>query len=175
LDELAFHALTNALEAAGLEYARLHRAITIFLISKGGGSDSEGLADITLDRVAQKIQAGETVRNFVSYSTRFAGNVFHEHIRDREKFRKVVRELAYLEPDVQEFEEVPNLYRGCQEACIKRESESDRQLMMDYYVNTRDRTALAAERGILLATLRTQIHRLSQRLKKCFEDCRRSA
>lgn len=168
--------LFAALERTGIEYANLHRAMTAFFNARGCGPDSEALADVTLlDRLARKLDEGTEVRNFVSYSKEIAKRVLKEYLKEREKFRKAARDLLYLMPAVQDFEEDTDLRRKCQESCIGSLSEPDRRLMIDYYVSGKDRGVLAEELGLLLATLRTHIHRLKRRLKKCVDDCRQSA
>ena len=49
------------------------------------------------------------------------------------------------------------------------------QLLADYYLRANDREGLADELGLVIATLRTKIHRLKEQLKKCVEVCRRNA
>jgi DNA-directed RNA polymerase specialized sigma24 family protein len=149
--------------------------VTAFFIGRRCEADSEGLADITLDRLAQKLNQGEVVRNFTSYSKDIGDKVYKEYCRDREKFRAAVRELSYLTRDVYEPEKDINVRRECQKTCVKTLSPSAYQLIVDYYLTGKDRSVLAAELGIPLATLRTKIHRLYQRLAKCTEDCRRLA
>ena len=174
-DEIVWQALLNALTRAGLEYNSLHRAVTVFFVSRDCGADSESLADVTLDRVAQKIYEGEDVRSLVAYSKKVADLVWKEYCRDRDKFRKAMRDWVRHVRSTEEFEENTNLRRKCQEACVKRLSESERQLLVGYYLTATDREGLAAELGIVIATLRTNIHRLKKHLRKCVEACRRSA
>ena len=175
MSEVSWHALFSALQHAGIEYVGLHRVVTAFFIGRGCGVDSEGLADVTLDRLAKRLKRGESVRNFTSYSLGFADKVYKEYCRDRDKFRAALRELKYLTPDVDEPEKNNEVRRACQKTCVKTLSPSDYQLMVDYYLTGKDRSLLAAELGIPLATLRTHIHRLKLRLAKCAEDCRRLA
>ena len=175
MSKSAWQALNDTLGGAGLEYTSLHRVVTAVFISRGCGPDSELLADVTIDRVGEKIAKGENVRSIVAYSKKVAGFVWNEYCRDREKFRNAVRDLAYLNPDRQEAEERADLRRKCQEACLKGLALTERQLLADYYIGGKDRDTLAEEHGLVIATLRTQIHRLKLRLLKCVEDCRRSA
>jgi len=173
-DHIVWQALLTALTHAGLEYKSIHRVLTAFFVSRDCGADSEWLADVTLDRVAQKIHKGEEVRSIVAYSKKFADLVWKEYCRDREKFRKAMRDWVRHVPDSYGFEENINLRRKCQEACLKRLSESERQLLADYYLTAKDREVLAGDLGLVIATLRTNIHRLKLRLRKCVENCRRS-
>lgn len=175
MSEVSWQALISALHRAGIEYAGFHRVVTAFFIGRRCGVDSEGLADITLDRLAKQLSRGEVVRNFTSYSTRIADIVYKEYCRDREKFRAALRELSYLKPEMEEPEGDIDVRRECQKRCVKMLSPSDHQLMVDYYLTGKDRSVLAAELGLTLATLRTNIHRLKKRLAKCTDDCRRLA
>jgi DNA-directed RNA polymerase specialized sigma24 family protein len=176
VNQNACQKLFASLALAGIEYASLHRTITAFFGANGCGPDSEGLADVTLlDRLARKVDEGKEVRNFVFYSREIAKLVYKEYLKEREKFRRAARDLLYLSPDAQNFEEDTDLRRKCQESCIASLPETDRQLMIDYYVTGKDRGVLAEELGLLIATLRTHIHRLRRRLKKCVDDCRKKA
>lgn len=166
-----------ALERAGVEYTSLHRAMTAFFTARRCGSDSDALADVTLlDRLARKIDEGEQIRSFIAYAKTIAVLVYKEYLKNREKLMQAVRELEYLKKaDVQNPEEEPDLRRRCQESCVGGLSESQRQLMVDYYLMEEDVDALAERLGLFVATLRTRIHRLKLRLNKCVEDCRRKA
>ena len=175
MDDLVWKALNRKLEQAGIEYSSLHRLVTAFFVGWRCGADSEGLADIALDRVGKKILEGEEVRSFSPYSRRFARNVYKEYLRDRDKFRKMLEDYSYLHPEVDESEEDAELRTRCQKTCIKMLAKSHRRLVLDYYREGKDRSVLASEMGIPLATLRTQIHRLKLRLLECQELCRRSA
>jgi DNA-directed RNA polymerase specialized sigma24 family protein len=173
-DEIVWPALVTALEHAGLEYKSIHRVLTAFFVSRGCGADSEWLTDITLDRVANSIHKGEEVRSIVAYSKKFADLVWKEYCRDREKFRRAMRDWVRHFPNFYEVEKNPDLRRKCQEACLKRLPESDRQLLADYYLTAKNREVLARDLGLVIATLRTNIHRLKLRLIKCVENCRKS-
>lgn len=173
-EQNAWQSLLTALTQAGLEYKSIHRVLTAFFVSRDCSADSEWLADVTLDRVAQKIHKGEDVRSIVAYSRKFADLVWKEYCRDRDKLRKALKDWSHHVSDIQELEEPIDLRRKCQQACLKRLSESERQLLADYYLTAKDREVLARDLGLLIATLRTNIHRLNLRLRKCVESCRRS-
>jgi len=174
LSEEIWQSLLTALTRAGLDYKSIHRVLTAFFVSRECGADSEWLADVTLDRVAQKIHKGEVVRSIIAYSGKFADLVWKEYCRDRDRLRKAVRDWARHLPERQDFEEKTDLRRKCQEACFKQLSESERQLLEEYYLTAKDREVLARDLGLVIATLRTNIHRLKLRLTKCVEICRRS-
>ena len=172
----ALQKFSAALERAGVEYSSLHRTQTAYFAARGCGADSDALADVTLDRIARKIDRGEKVRNFFTYARAFANLVYKEYLKDRKKFMEAARELAYLRGEiVQEIEEEPDLRRRCQKSCLGELSKQNRELMTDYYVRGVASSVLAEELGLLIETLRTRIHRLKLRLKKCLEDCRRRA
>lgn len=177
LSQSAWPKLFAALERAGVEYPSLHRAITAFFAARRCGSDSDALADVTLlGRLARKIDEGKEIRSFVAYAKAIAGLVYREYLKNQEKFRQAVRELEYRrKADVQNPEEEPDLRRRCQKFCVGGLSESERQLMVDYYLPGEDTDALAEKLGLRVATLRTRIHRLKLRLEKCVDDCRRRA
>jgi DNA-directed RNA polymerase specialized sigma24 family protein len=174
-ENIVWQAFLNALAHADLEYKSVHRAITVVFVSHDCGADSEWLADVTLDRVAQKIYKGEEVRSIVAYSKKFADLVWKEYCRAQEKFRKAMSEWVLLVPDRYEPEKNIDLRRQCQKECLKRLSENELQLLVDYYLMAKDRAELARDLGLVIATLRTNIHRLNLRLIKCVEACRRSA
>jgi DNA-directed RNA polymerase specialized sigma24 family protein len=101
LNDDSWQALFGALKLAGIEYGDLHRGVTAFFIGRKCGADSEGLADMTLDRLAKRLSRGKSVQNFPSYSKRIAVNVYREYCRDQENFRAALRELRYLTLDVE--------------------------------------------------------------------------
>ncbi|HWF90048.1 MAG TPA: hypothetical protein VN659_14480 [Pyrinomonadaceae bacterium] len=169
-----WQALLKALSNAGLDYKSIHRVLTLLFVSWECGADSEWLADVALDRVAEKIHKGEQVRSIVAYSKKFADLVWREYCRDREKLRKAMRDWALHVPDRSEFDENTDLRRKCQERCVKRLPESERHLLAEYYLAGKDREEMARDLGLVIATLRTNIHRLKLRLTKCVEACRRS-
>lgn len=173
-EQNVWQALLNALSNAGLDYKSIHRVVTLLFVSWECGADSEWLADVTLDRVAQKIHKGEEVRSIVAYSKKFAYLVWLEYCRDREKLRKAMKDWARYAPDRSELEESTDLRRKCQEACLNRLPHDERQLLTEYYLEATDREVLAQNLGLVIATLRTNIHRLKVRLRKCVEVCRRS-
>ena len=53
MNEVSLEALCRALSLAGIEYADFQRVVTIFFIGWKCEVDSEGLADVTLDRLGQ--------------------------------------------------------------------------------------------------------------------------
>ena len=174
-ENIVWQAFLNALAHAGLEYKSVHRAVTVLFVSRDCGADSEWLADVTLDRVAQKIYKGEDVRSIVAYSKKVADLVWKEYCRDRKKFREAMEDWVRHVRDRYEIEGNIDLRRKCQEECLKRLSKNERQLLKDYYSSATDREVLARDLGLVIATLRTNIHRLKLRLIKCVEVCRRSA
>lgn len=176
MSQSALEKLFAVLERAGVEYTNLHRAITAIFSSKDCGADSEGLADVTLlDRLAGKIDQGEQVRNFAHFSRGIARLVYLEYLKDRQKLRNAIREMNYLNKNIQEPEEEPDLRRRCQEFCVGTLSGSERQLVVAYYLSAKHRAVLAEELGLLINTLGSRIHRLKLRLKKCEDDCRKRA
>lgn len=173
-EQNVWQALLKALSNAGLDYKTIHRVVTLLFVSRECGADSEWLADVTLERVAKKIHNGEEVRSFVAYSKKFAELIWLEYCRDREKLREAMRDWARQVPKYYEFEERTDLRRKCQETCLNRMQKDERQLLGKYYLQPADRQVLAKELGLEIATLRTIIHRIKLRLRKCVEVCRRS-
>ena len=173
MNEHAWQALLTTLGRAGPDYTSVHRAVTALFVTRKCGPDSESLADRTLDRVAQKIHKGEYVQSIVAYSKKVADLVWKEYCREQERFRNAVREFA-RQRDLQVIEENSILRRKCQEECINKLPKSELHLIREYYIKAKERDALAAELGMVIATLRTNIHRLKGRLLKCVEDCWRS-
>ena len=174
-EQTVWQALLTALTTAGLEYESIHRAVTVVLVSRKCGADSERLADVTLDRVAQKIRKGVVIQNISAYSKEIARKVALEYLRDRNRFMEATKELARHSPDVYEIGNGVDLRRKCQKACLMQLSDDDRRFLEGYYLTKKDREALAAELNLVIATLRTRIHRLRLRLRKCVVDCRRAA
>lgn len=170
----AWDKLLAALAGAGLEYTRLHRTQAAFFGARGCGSDSDWLADMTLDLLADEIDQGVQVQNYVAYTRGIARHVYCAYCTDQEDFRETARQIEYLaHGGSQEPEEKPDLRRRCQKSCLRSLSEERLALMVDYFLSGRSREELAAERGWSVGKLYVRVHRIRRRLKKCVKECRK--
>lgn len=157
------------LDRLGLNYPEIHRALTARFCANGCGVYSEYLADVTLDRVATKIEQGTLIQHFLAFTFGVASLVFLEYLRDKERFRRAAEEMNFRVSRLDEF--INDIRRECQERCVDQLDTSDRQLLIDYYIGAVDRGILATDRRLSISHLRTRIHRLKARLKSCVEDC----
>lgn len=177
-------ALADDLESGALIYEKVRHSLMRFFASRGV-SDPEGLASETLSRVEGKIASGQRLdlKGSLAYFFAVANNVLHEYW---DKVRRQGAALADLppgrEPSVQ-----PEIYEAddrlkseklleCQKKCLGKLPPGEDDLLRTYWswtgsLKVNARAKLAKSMGIPLATLRTQVHRLRVKLKKCVEEC----
>jgi DNA-directed RNA polymerase specialized sigma24 family protein len=174
LSQGAWDKLLAALAREGLDYADFHRVQAAFFGARGCGVDSDRLADVTLDLLAEQIDQGARIRNLVAYTRGIARHVYCAYCAEREDFRETARQIEYLaNGGLQEPEEKPDLRRRCQKSCLRTLSEAELTLVVDYFLSGRSREELAAERGWSTGKLYVRIYRIRRRLKKCVKACRK--
>lgn len=172
LTPAAFEGLLAALaddrDAAAVAYGELRQRI-VALFRWWGSVDPEGLADITLDRAARKLQEGASVTRaeFGAYVRGVARMVFYE----------AGRQPAPLSLDRDPIADVdagnePAL--RCLDRCLSSLSADDRRLVLRYYEGSNQiaaRQELARELNLSPTALRLRTHRIRQRLERCVSSC----
>jgi DNA-directed RNA polymerase specialized sigma24 family protein len=169
----AFDRLLTALDSdrdrAGAAYEHL-RERTIGLLRWWGAADAEELADVTLDRVARKLDEGATVAegSFGAYVRGVARMIFYE---SRRRPQVQPGDGAYLAPPPSSD---PDLL-GCLESCLEGLEPADRHTVLRYYGEgklSEVRKRLADELGVTMTALRIRAHRLRVQLERCVQGCR---
>ena len=176
VSEDAFQRLLTALDAdrdrAGVAYAHL-RERTAGLLRWWGATDAEDLADLTLDRVARKLEEGASINNgsFGAYVRGVARMIFYE-ARRRPRFNP--GDAPYLAPPPSSD---PDLL-GCLESCLGTLDAGDRDLVLRYYGDGKladVRRQLGTELGVTMTALRIRAYRVRGQLERCVIACRARA
>ena len=169
----AFDRLLSALDAdrdrAGEAYEHL-RERTAGLLRWWGASDAEDLADLTLDRVARKLEEGATIANgsFGAYVRGVARMIFYE---SRRRPQVHVADGAYLAPPPSSDPDLLN----CLDSCLQGLNPDDRRTVLRYYGDGKlsdVRKRLGEELGVTMTALRIRAHRLRMQLERCVVACR---
>lgn len=163
-------------EEAGLKYEEI-RAALIRRFKQLGCHDPEELANLTIDRVTQKLPKiidtyeGDPEPYFFSV----AWYVYKEYLR-----RPVILSLAKLDfgdpgTDSEDTSE-KELLDLCLRHCLDQLDKDSRDMILEYYrgdqqVKIQARKALAERLGIELPNLRLKAQRVRSKLKKCILDC----
>ncbi len=145
------------------------------------------MADETLNRVARRLEDGETIYagQFSSYAYGVARNVLREHARGPEPRSQPLDALLppshpHLSPSEEEEKalarESSERRLECLESCAGALPEDARLLILSYYEGASgeriDRRRQLAERlGVPANSLRIRAHRIRARLEKCVNAC----
>lgn len=130
--------------------------------------DAEGLADETIVRTAKSLMAGKEILadNPYFYIYAVAKNIYKEYVRKQIKREKLLDDLLDPTP-------LAETSQDCSGECLQKLSPDKLNLLRQYYLNIKDREALAQELNISLNALRLQVHRLKKELRDCYEKCRK--
>ena len=155
-------------DVAAVAYGQLRQRV-VGLHRWGGADDPDGLADLTLDRAARKLQEGASVErgDFGAYVRGVARMVFYEAARQPRPVGLDREPLA----ESYAAEQAP---LDCLDECLSSLDATDRRLVLRYY-DGRDQIAerrqLAREMSITPTALRLRTHRLRARLEACVTSC----
>ena len=166
-------ALDTDRERAAEAYEQLRTRI-VGLQRWWGAPNSEALADITLDRVARKLEEGAEIGegSFGAYVRGVARMVFHEAVRQEQRVR--ASELGALQIHPSAANETFGGAFTCLDRCLPQLAEQERKLVLSYYGEGKKddvRRRLAAELGISATALRIRTCRLRERLERCVKGC----
>lgn len=164
---------------AAAKYEDLRMKISHLLRWRGcAESHAADLADLTLDRVASKLAAGEEVENINGFSAAVARYIWLEHSR-RERTDAVGDDLPEIpvEADLSFFDE-PDSRMKCLRHCVANKlTEEDRRLVIGYYDTDASEKAKSARKrlaesfGLTLNALKVRACRLRMRLETCINEC----
>lgn len=125
-------------------------------------------ADVTMTRIARRLEQGATITNFQGFMFGVAKKVAIEALREQEKEQKTLSCLAQVETDHGcAYEE--SLFERL-EAGLLRLPPGSRRLLIAYYAagdnkNMELRRELAQREGISVNALRVRVHRLKSLLE----------
>lgn len=160
-------------ERAGILYEELHRTLVRFFDWRGSWFPEEG-ADVTLDRLARKLEEGQVVEDVRTYVHGIARLVLLEQWRRPapQLARAEEEELAGLPaPDAQDTHPL-----DCLERCLAELPPESRELILRYYLSEGrekidNRRRLAGALGLTENALRSRAQRVRDRLERCIVDC----
>jgi DNA-directed RNA polymerase specialized sigma24 family protein len=162
-------------EQAGQKYVRLRLKLVKYFEWRGAAfPDRE--ADVTMNRVARRIEEGQDVHSFNAYCYGVARLVLSEVLRSQQKEREAFE--CAPPPEVQETEADldAEARRTCLDRCLQALPEESRDLIVWYYDDEKGRKVerrkhLAARLGIPLNALRIRAHRIRVSLEACVREC----
>jgi DNA-directed RNA polymerase specialized sigma24 family protein len=168
----AFEKLLSSLsanrEAAGVAYESLRRKLVSFFDWRGA-PDPEGSADEVFDRIAKKLEAGETIREVPTYALGVARIVLMELGRSAPTQEIEDDSLAAVQrPPLSGAD----IQLDCLDECLSELPLADRLLIVEYYrFDKREkidhRHALAEKLGIPMNALRIRAHRIRLQVERC--------
>jgi len=159
---------------AGEKYEALREALVKFLDWRGALFPEE-LVDEAFNRVARKLDEGETIRDAPAYCHGVARLVFLQSLEHPCNKRVDIEELARIaspepEPDV------ADVRRECFTRCLRELPAENRELITEYYRKQKrqkinNRLSLAERLGIPLNALRSRTQRIRDKLERCVMRC----
>ena len=175
----AFNRLLASLDAdceqAGQKYERIRLKLIRYFAWRGT-TFPEAEADETINRVAQKIEAGEEIKNLNAYFYGVARLVFAESLRIREKEQEAIKRAPLAEVPYKDDDSDSARRRVCLANCLRRLPEESRDLIIEYYQDEQGekikrRKDLASRLGIPVNALRIRAHRIRTGLEMCVKEC----
>jgi len=184
LTEASLKLLLNRLDpepdAAGEKYLDLRTKI-VHILRWRGCEDwaADDLADVAIDRIVAKLEAGELIENLAGFAAGITRFVWLEYSRSR-KENAVGDDLPNIEVrfDVTRFDDVEPRIR-CMRSCLGTPTinAEDRRLILGYYdldpgeKAKESRRRLATTFGVTVDTLRVRACRLRSQLETCVNKC----
>jgi DNA-directed RNA polymerase specialized sigma24 family protein len=161
-------------ESAGKKYLELRNNLIRFFEWRGCPSP-EDHADETVNRVARKIAEGEVIRDPAHYSIGVARLLTLEIHKARERERRALGDMAYVEAVSYKPEGVEQRVE-CLRRCLQSLSPNNREMILQYYQGEKgskieNRKKLTDRFQIPLNTLRMRALRLREKLLGCVENC----
>lgn len=156
--------------AAGLKYQKIHLLLIKLFVCRGS-YEAELLADVTIDRVAAKIDwlIANYVGNPILYFYGVAHKVLHENVRPKPTPKPPFPESNRVTDETERDYD-------CLEECLAELPSKNRDLVSHYYHGEKkekitNRKKLAEELGITLDALRIRAHRVRRHLQECVIKC----
>lgn len=184
LTKEAFERLLSSLDAnrelAGQKYENMRCKLIEFFEARGSHSPACH-ADETINRVARKLEEGETVRNFNQYFYGVARFLLKETLRARDK-EPLPLDLAptpTVAADDEEQEQrrqEEELRLRCFEVCLSKLPTAHRILIVGYYreeqgIKIEKRKRQAEDLNMSLNALRLRACRIRAELGDCINSC----
>jgi DNA-directed RNA polymerase specialized sigma24 family protein len=153
---------------AGEKYEALREAL-VKILDWRGALFPEELVDETFNRVARKLEEGETISDLPTYCHGVARLVFlqsMEHPGNKQVGLEELSMVAIPEPDVSDAR------RECLNHCLSQLPAKNRELIIEYYrkegqQKSDHRVSMAERLGIPLNALRSRAQRIRGKLERC--------
>lgn len=161
-------------EQAAAEYERLRFRLTKFFQWRSAENPEE-FADLTLDRLARRLEAGEHIEPLYSYCCGIARMLLLEARRTNERRADALRVLETSSPQASVPHSNETLPLDALSKCLAGLPVESRNLVLDYYQGEKQplierRKALAERLGIPINALRLRVNRIRVQLEKCVRE-----
>ena len=184
LTKEAFERLLASLDAnrehAGQKYEQLRRKLIEFFEARGSSTPADH-ADETINRVARKVEEGESVQDLNRYFYGVARLLFMETLRarDKEPMALDLARVPAIAADDEEYERQRQQHEQrtrCFELCLTKLPAAGRALIVEYYreergVKIEQRKRQAVKLNMSLNALRLRASRLRAELSDCINSC----
>jgi DNA-directed RNA polymerase specialized sigma24 family protein len=159
---------------AAQEYNKLRGKLLDFFHWRGA-PEPEALADEAIDRIARKLEAGETVENLRSFVYGVGKRVWLEAEKRRAREQAALLHVPPVAPSDEPSED-SEARIACLRRCLAELSAETQTLIVGYYQGAgrshlAARKLLATQLGMSYGNLRTRAHRLRGRLEGCVMLC----
>lgn len=190
LDQNTFNNLLAKLDLdanrAGEKYEAVRLGMAKYFECRGCAPAFD-LADETINRVARRLAEGAAVTegSINAYFYGVARNVFHEHLRSRDRDQSPIDSLPphahpFVDPaevsrrQIEEQESKGRL--ACLHFCVHQLPPETRVMMLSYYEGKQgariaNRKRIAEELGMPMNGLRIRVHRVREKLEMCLINC----
>lgn len=161
-------------DEAGAQYELARRKVIRFFEWRGV-SDAEHYADVTMNRVARRIDEGKNVDKLMAFIFGVARLIYKEigkdptavALEDAPESLWEEKPPEIVDPDVREI---------CFDRCLEELTVENRNLLLAYFegqgrTKIEHRRELAKKEEIPLNALRIRVHRIKRTLEKCIADC----
>lgn len=166
---MLLRALSADRNEAALRYRQLHGRLELFFVRRKFAL-AETLADEVLDRIAQRLEAGEQLESAEAYAYGVARFVAQEKTREAARADAAGEACARnisLNSDTTDEEQFEAMSR-----CLDLQRKQDRELLVAYYAfsgmqKIDHRRRLALSLNISQGALRKRIFRLRAEMEEC--------
>lgn len=170
--------LSEDREKAGTEYVKIRDGLIRFFRFRGC-SDTQTLADDTLDRVAKRIhtfdESNDVKKSTIIYG--FANKIALEHLRKKKKEREKLETSEFKKEFFKKADGEENEVRlDCMNVCLLELSDEERAIFTGYYgqegvKNSVARRKLAERLNCGMNALHVRVFRIRKVLMECIEKC----
>ena len=166
--------LDSDAEQAGRKYEVIRQKL-VKIFDWRGVRFPEDCADETINRVARKLEDGQTIRDIPTYCQGVARLVVLEALKRAEN-RQVSLDEVRVVSEANLLPEGESEQRRCFAQCLGNLPTESRDLILRYYEDEKrekinNRQAMADQLGIPLNALRSRVQRIRDKLEQCISGC----